>query len=244
MTSHDADAPATTRWSVEAYGAPGDATTCVLVHGIGVSARYFRRLATVLGRDRLTLVPDLPGFGRTPPLDGEPTITALADGLVEEIAGRGVRRAVLLGHSMGAQVVAEAARRHPDVAERVVLLGPVVDPAARSARAQALRLARDTLHEPLDVNAIVFSDYVRAGPRRYAAQLPHMLGFDLDAAVTQVRCPVVVVRGEQDHIAPDAWVARLAGLARDGRALVVPGAAHVVQHVRPGEVAALCREGS
>ncbi|WP_273651797.1 alpha/beta fold hydrolase [Cellulomonas fimi] len=244
MTTSAARTTPALSWAIEQHGTPRGTTTQVLVHGIGVSARYYRPLARALATDAHVLVPELPGFGRSPRPDEAPSITELADGLVEQLAARGVRRAVLTGHSMGAQVVAEAARRHPDVAERVVLLGPVVDPTAATAVAQALRLARDSVHEPLRANAIVFSDYVRAGVRWYARQLPHMLDFATDAAVAAIRCPVLVVRGERDPIAPDAWVRRLADTAPDGRALVVPGAAHVVQYARAAVVAELCRGGT
>lgn len=230
-------------WFVEEHGAPRGATH-VLVHGIGVSARYLRRLAHELAAESHVLVPELPGFGRTPRLDHAPSITELADGLAAELARRGVERAVLTGHSMGTQVVAEAARRHPDLAERIVLIGPVVDPAARSALAQGLRLARDTLREPPGGNAIVFSDYLRAGPVWYARQLPHMLGYRTRDAVAELTCPVLVVRGARDPVAPERWVADLAAAAAHGCAVSVPGAAHLVQYVRAREVAALCRTGA
>lgn len=236
-------------WAWEEHGDVRATTTHVLVHGIGTSARYFRPLArslalpstTAPGPGARVLVPDLPGFGRSPRPDEAPTIAELADGVVELLADRGVARAVLVGHSMGAQVVAEAARRHPAVAERVVLLGPVVESDARSAPAQAARLARDTPHEPMRANAIVFSDYARAGVRWYSRQLPHMLHFPTETAVAAVRCPVLVVRGEQDRVASDPWVDRLARTAPHGRAVVVPGAAHVVQYSHPDVVADLCR---
>lgn len=228
-------------WAVEEHGAALATTTYVLVHGIGASARYLRPLARALAADARVIVPDLPGFGRTPRPDRAPTITELADGLVERLDGWGVREAVLVGHSMGAQVVAEAARRHPEVVARVVLLGPVVEAHDRNASAQAARLVRDTLHESLRANAIVFSDYARAGVRWYARQLPHMLDFPTEQAVAGVRCPVLVVRGEQDRVASDEWVLRLARTAPDARAVVVPGAAHVVQYARPEVVADLCR---
>ncbi|GCD19719.1 alpha/beta fold hydrolase [Cellulomonas algicola] len=244
MTTSAARTTSALPWAIEQHGSPRGTTTQVLVHGIGVSARYFRPLARALSADAHVLVPELPGFGRSPRPDEAPSISELADGLVEQLAAHGVRRAVLTGHSMGAQVVAEAARRHPDVAERVVLLGPVVDPSAPTAVAQALRLARDSVHEPLRANAIVFSDYLRAGVRRYARQLPHMLDFATDAAVAETRCPVVVVRGARDPIASDAWVRRLADTAPDGRALVVPDAAHVVQYAQAAVVAEVCRGGT
>lgn len=241
MTTRAAPPASALPWTIEEHGADRGAAPQVLVHGIGVSARYFQPLARALASDAHVLVPELPGFGRSPRPDRAPTITELADGLVERLGDRGVDRAVLVGHSMGAQVVAEAARRHPAVAERVVLLGPVVEAGSRSALAQAVRLVRDTPHEPLRANVIVFSDYARAGVRWYAQQLPHMLAFPTEDAVAAVRCPVLVVRGEQDRVASDAWVRQLAHVASDGRAVAVPGAAHVVQYSRPAVVADLCR---
>lgn len=231
------------RWFVEEHGVPGGATH-VLVHGIGVSARYFRRLARHLSGDAHVLVPELPGFGRTPQTESPPSIAELADGLAFELETRGVRRAVLTGHSMGAQVVAEAARRHPRLVERVVLLGPVVDPGSPTVVGQALRLLLDGLLEPPGGNAIVLGDYLRAGPRWYAAQLPHMMAFDTRAAVAELGCPVLVVRGSRDPVATTGWVRDLASTAADGEAVEVRGAAHLVQHARAEQVAALCATGS
>ena len=226
-------------WFVEEHGTPGG-TVHVLVHGIGVSARYLRRLARELAVGGAhVLIPELPGFGRTPRTPSAPTIPELADGLAAELDARGITGAVLTGHSMGTQVVAEAVRRHPHLARRVVLIGPVVDPAAPSVVAQALRLARDGLAEPPGGNAIVIGDYLRAGPRWYAAQLPHMLRYRIEEAVAELACPVLVVRGARDPVAPAAWTRRLAAAA-GGVAVEVPRAAHLVQHVRAREVAALC----
>ncbi|MGY4645705.1 alpha/beta fold hydrolase [Cellulomonas sp. URHB0016] len=235
--------PACGTWVVESHGDPGGSSARVLVHGIGMSARYFRRLTAELATDGRVLVPELPGCGRTPRTARAPRVDELADGLAAELDARDVRGATLVGHSMGAQVATELACRRPDLAGRLVLLSPVVDDDARSGPAQGLRLARDTLREPLGANLVTFTDYLRAGPRWYLAQLPHMLGYRLEERLPDVRCPVVVVRGERDMVAPQAWVARLAGLAPDGHAVVVPGAAHVVMYSRPELVARLCRGG-
>lgn len=244
MTAVPAHCPSVPRWFVEEHGSPGGAVH-VLVHGIGVSARYLRRLARELAEGGAhVLVPELPGFGRTPQTASAPSVAELADGLAFELGLRGVSGAVLTGHSMGTQVVAEAVRRHPHLASRVVLIGPVVDPRAPSMLAQAARLTLDALLEPPSGNAIVLSDYLRAGPRWYAAQLPHMLGFDVRGAVAALACPVLVVRGARDPVAPARWVEELAGCAADGVAVEVRGAAHLVQHVRAREVAALCRAGA
>jgi len=224
-----------------AEGGDPFAPAYVLVHGIGVSARYFGPLAETLERDSHVLVPDLPGFGRSPDPDHALDVSGLADVVADLVADRGLVAPVLVGHSMGAQVVTEVLATRPGLAGGAVLIGPVVDAAARSGPRQAARLLRDTRHEPARVNALIVADYARCGPRRYLATLPHMLRYRIDERLPLVGEPVLVVRGERDRIAPTSWVRRLAGLAPRGSAHEVPGAGHVVMYTEPERVSALCR---
>lgn len=222
-----------------------DAAVVVLVHGIGVSERYFRPLAAELATDRRVLVPDLPGFGRsrTPRPRRVPTVPDLARVVLGVLRRRGVRRAVLVGHSMGAQVVAEAALQAPDLVERVVLVGPVVDPAAPTVAGQAWRLARDGLHEPARANAVVVTDYLRAGPRWYAAVLPQMFAYDTRAAVTELAAEVVVVRGRDDRVCSREWGRSLADAAPRGALREVPGG-HVAMATASDAIARWARDGA
>lgn len=222
---------------------PADAPVVVLVHGIGMSERCYRSLTAELATDRRVLVPDLPGFGRSARPSRVPRIEDLADVVLAVLRHRGVERAVLVGHSMGAQVVVEAMRRAPEVVARVVLIGAVVDADAPSMPRQALRLARDGLHEPLGVNALVVTDYVRTGPSWYSAVLPHMFGYDTAAAVTGLTGPVLVVRGENDPVASRSWSRRLAALAPDGAVREVPRAGHVAMATHAPLVARWVRDG-
>lgn len=224
-----------------AEGGDPHAPAYVLVHGIGVSARYFRPLAETLETDSHVLVPDLPGFGRSPDPAHALDVAELADVVADLVLERGLTAPVLVGHSMGCQVVTEVLATRPGLASAAVLVGPVVDDAARSAVRQAARLARDSLHEPARVNALIVADYARCGPRRYLATLPHMLGYRIEERIGRVAEPVLVVRGEHDTVAPADWVHRLAGLAPDGTAHEVPDAGHVAMYTQPERVRALCR---
>lgn len=221
---------------------PAGAPPVVLVHGIGMSHRSFRALTAELAVDRRVLVPDLPGFGRSPRPDRAPSIADLADVVVAELAARDLAPAVLVGHSMGAQVVAEAMLRAPDRVRAVVMIGTVVDPSGGSLPGQAARLARDGLHEPPGVNALVVTDYLRTGPRWYTRVLPHMLDYDTRAAVRRLPGPAVLVRGERDPVASRGWTRELAALAPSGVAREVPRAGHVAMATHAPLVARWVRE--
>lgn len=227
-------------------GSPAEATTpgarprdVVLVHGIGVSGRYFARLERELaapGAGRV-VVPDLPGFGGSPRSDAPLSIGDHADVVAALIAHLGLVRPVVLGHSMGAQVVAEAAVRRPDLVGEAVLVGPVADPRARTALQQGARLARDVLAEPPATSLLQANEYLRCGPRWYLATLPHMLDYPLEERIAEIVAPVLLVRGANDPVAPAAYVRDLARRARAARLLTVPAAGHVAWWAQPWHLA-------
>lgn len=208
----------------------------LLVHGIGVGCRYFGRLIPRLEDAGTVLTVELPGFDRAPKPADVLAVEDLADLLAAFVREQG-RPVVAVGHSMGAQIVAALAVRHPDTVAAVAMLGPVTDPTERTAWQQGLRLGQDTLIEPPMANRLVFTDYARTGPRRYLATVPSMLDYDLEAAAASIAVPAVVVRGTRDPIARHGWAARVASLLPAGRLVEVPGAPHVVMWSRPDAVA-------
>jgi pimeloyl-ACP methyl ester carboxylesterase len=209
----------------------------LLVHGIGMSHRYLRRLHAELSSDGRVVSVDLPGFAGVRPPDGDvdiPTMAAALAALVDHLALRDV---VLIGHSMGCQWVTELAVQRPDLASHVVLLGPVADDRHRTAFAQARALALDCLRESPTANWIVLTDYLRSGTRWYFSQLRHMLAYPTEERVGALMRPVLIVRGTLDPVAGLAWCRRLRDAAADAALVEVPRGPHVVQHRAPRAVA-------
>lgn len=205
------------------------APTIVLVHGIGMSHRSFRRSQAALAGTHRTVSVDLPGFGGLPGAGRRLQIEELADLVVRAVGARGAGPLVLVGQSMGTQVVAEAARRHPGVVESVVLVSPVVVSGRRRVPVQALELARDSFVEGLRMNAVLTTDYLRSMPQ-YLRELGPMLRYRLEDTLPHVAQPVLVVHGSADPIARQAWSARVAAAAPRGVYVELPGPHHVQEH--------------
>lgn len=218
------------------------AQTVVLVHGIGVSSRYFRPLAAELARHCTVYAVELPGFGSAPRPSRALDVPDLGGILAGVLARLGLTDVILIGHSMGCQVVTEAARQAPQVVQRLVLLAPTVNDRERSVVMQGLRLLQDTLHESPLVNWIVFSDYVRSCAQ-YARTLKPMLKHRLEDVLGSVLCPVHIVRGEQDPIVPAAWVARLVDACPGATTDTVAGAPHVFMYEDAAQTARCCMAG-
>jgi pimeloyl-ACP methyl ester carboxylesterase len=83
----------------------------LLLHGLGGSWRSWSTVLGPLAAEREVIVPDLPGFGHTPPLAGEVSIATLADAVTAFLDARGLRGVDAVGSSMGARLVLELARR-------------------------------------------------------------------------------------------------------------------------------------
>jgi pimeloyl-ACP methyl ester carboxylesterase len=209
----------------------------IFVHGVGVSHRYFTPLRDELANDFDIHAIDLPGFGGLPKSRVAPDITESADLLAAVLDELGVRGAILLGHSMGADWVAELAVRRPDLAGCVVLAGPVTDDSARNLAVQTFRLLRDILGEPLVTNLTVFLDYLRCGPVWYLKHCRFMIPYPIEDAVAVLRMPVLILRGGDDPIAGLDWSRRLRARAADGRLVIVPGKRHNAHHSAPLAVA-------
>jgi pimeloyl-ACP methyl ester carboxylesterase len=113
----------------------GRAPVVVAAHGVTATHRSFRALAEQLGDQVTVLAPDLRGRGRSNGVTGPFSMAAHADDLVAVLDHAGVRRATIVGHSMGAFVAVVTAHRHPERVERLVLvdgglpldLGPLAD---------------------------------------------------------------------------------------------------------------------
>ncbi|KNC17775.1 hydrolase [Arthrobacter sp. RIT-PI-e] len=127
--------------------------TLVMVHGFRGDHHGLLRLVEELPGYRVVL-PDLPGFGQGAELPGTHDVAAYAR-FVAACADRfapGPR--VLLGHSFGSVIAAEAAARDPRLAPVLVLVNPISSPAlegpSRTASriAEAYYVAADRLPEP------------------------------------------------------------------------------------------------
>ena len=90
-------------------------TALVACNGIGVSTFFWRRLAEHFAPARTFVTWDYRGHGQTPVPDHpeDLTVALCARDLWTVVTRAGFERAVLLGHSMGTQVILEAWRQHP-----------------------------------------------------------------------------------------------------------------------------------
>ncbi|MGH2867672.1 MAG: alpha/beta fold hydrolase, partial [Solirubrobacteraceae bacterium] len=89
----------------------GTGRALLLIHGLGSSWRSWNPILPALQSARDVIAVDLPGFGDTPPLDGDVSIATLADALEGFLWGHALDGVDVVGSSMGARLALELARR-------------------------------------------------------------------------------------------------------------------------------------
>jgi pimeloyl-ACP methyl ester carboxylesterase len=212
--------------------------TFVLIHGIGMGRSIFADLVEHLRDHGRVVTLDQPGYGDAPEpprtLSMERTADLVAALLRHRQADRSRGEIVVLGHSMGSQVATELAARHPHSVDRLVLVAPTVDPTARTAPKQLLRLAHDLLAESPRVLVIGAREYLRAGPN-LRRKLHAMLSHRPERSYPRVLAPTLVIRGTEDTVCPQSWCLRVTAMIPGAELTEIDGHGHetMIRDARP-----------
>jgi pimeloyl-ACP methyl ester carboxylesterase len=243
----------------------GEGPPLVLLHGLGGSAVVWRPVRALIERERELIVPDLPGFGASPPLDGGQPATAanLAGAIVELCAGLGVERPHVAGNSLGAWVALEMAKAGrarsvagispaglwrnalgPRRVERQRMgrrLRPLLAAALSTARGRRALLATTVAHPErvpaADARTLVLA-YVDAQGYEAANEAMRADPFEHEG---RIDVPVTLAWGEGDRIVGRPSRTRIPPGARF---FTVPGWGHTPTWDDPEGVAALLLEAS
>ena len=223
---------------------PPDSSPMMHLHGFGLSGRYLLPTAELLAGEFRTLVPDLPGFGRSgrprQPLD----VPELAQAAAAFLDDRGIEKVTLVGNSMGCAVICEFAHLYPERLERAVLVAPAGglhnQPLGRALK----QLARDGIREPLGLMQVAVPDYLRFGVPSTLRMFRALTRYPALDRLLQLHIPTLVVLGSADPLMPaPPRVKEVAGQIDNSVLLVViHGAAHAINFSHPGELANVIRQ--
>jgi len=226
----------------------------VLLQGLGLSSRFWFEQPELLAHDpthpRRVLVLDNRGTGRSDKPRPPYRMATMADDVIAAMDAANMRRAVVVGISMGGMIAQHVALRHPKRVDGLVLLATT--PGLPHGRLPGLRalatlislpllrrpgggsaLARILLPEAEQPNArTLMSEWPaalqedRIPPLAFLGQLSavalHSTGFRL----RRLDVPTVVVGAEHDVVVPAGCSRQLAKLIPHAHLEILPDAAH------------------
>lgn len=201
----------------------GAGTPVLLLHANPGDGRDYAAVTPALAERHTTYAVDWPGYGDSPIPPRPETVTAMAyAGLLPEIlAGLGLRRAALIGNSMGGYAAARLAATRPEAVSALVLVNSAGftrhNPLTRAitrlkgtetvTRALVGRLPRLYLRERTPaVREMLARDEARRGDRAdIALEAAIWRSFttgehDLRARATRITAPTLLLWGTRDPI--------------------------------------------
>jgi pimeloyl-ACP methyl ester carboxylesterase len=102
-----------------------DAPVLILLHGFGSSLETWENWATSLSTHYRVVRFDLPGCGLSEPDRSRDYSDARSTALIRDLMDRlGIRRAALIGNSMGGRIAWRYAAAHPERVSKLVLISP------------------------------------------------------------------------------------------------------------------------
>ena len=203
----------------------------VLVQGIGLDGRFWFDQPELLANDGerpwRVLVPDNRGVGSSD-MPGRPwTMADMADDVAAVLDHAGVRRAVIVGISMGGMIAQHVALRHPDRVSGLVLMATTPGlPHGRLPKLQTLGvLLGSPLRKTGHVEALAQlvlpghahgqADDILAGwigllkqkaprPPAFFGQLGAVISHSTGRRLGKIRVPTRVITGDDDKLVPPA----------------------------------------
>jgi 3-oxoadipate enol-lactonase len=232
---------------------PSAAPVVTLTHPLGVTLALWDDHVEALTQSFRVLRYDVRGHGNSDVPPGPYTLEQMAGDLFDLLDSLGIMETHFVGVSMGGLIGMTAALTRPSRIRRLVLCdttacyGPGVRPMweDRIRVAESQGMTQDLVDRTM---AIWFTEGFRArqpgvvgriaamlrktDPRGYAAAI-RAIGFvDLTERIAAIRCPALVVVGDQDPGTPPAMARVLHERIAASQLVVIPDAMHcaVVEH--------------
>lgn len=250
---------ASTRLVRRGTGAP-----VVLVHGVGLDLGMWDELVRALDGEFELIRYDMLGHGGTPLPAGEVGLDRFVEQLGEVLRGEGLNQACVLGYSMGGLVAGSFAARHPDALGRLVLMSTVFRRTEAERRAVQARLGKAESEDgqasaQASIERWFSPAFADAEAGRVAAIRQRLLSNRredflaayrifasaddvLPEAAPRIRCPTLVLTGEQDSGSTPRMAEELARAIPQAALRVVPGQKHMLPVEGVEAVAAALRE--
>lgn len=250
------------RLHYQRMGWPGPSPV-VLLHGLGLSTFTWRKIVPALAEHREVVALDLLGFGRSDkPQPADYSVTGQAEVVLRFLEALDLAAVTLVGHSLGGAVALALAVQRPERVARLILIGSAAYPqkepffvrwprlpfaplvarcAPRLFCAWGLRYA---VHDPRRIDRAALQTYAavlgaRAGAEAYSATVRALRAEPLDPLCrrfSEIRCPTLILHGENDRVVPRSVPERLAAELPQAHLHFLPWTGHLPQEEQPQAV--------
>lgn len=193
--------------------------TVILLHGYSDSWVSYTRVLPLLDKKYHVYVPDLRGHGESERPASGYTLPDFAGDIVAFMDAKGIRKATIVGHSMGSFVAQHVAIMAPERVERLVLVGSA--PAVSNGEVSQLQIEVNALTDPVPPKFVtefqksvitrpvpdefmerVIQESLKLPARVWRDAMAGMLAQNSSVTLSKIKAPTLIIWGDQETVFP------------------------------------------
>ena len=246
-------------------------TPIILIHGFTASLYTWRFNIEELGREFPVYALDLPGFGFSDkPLNFDYSLSGYADFIVAFMDEMGIKKAVLVGNSMGGGIAIKTFSKYPERVEGLVLIDALAYPGAgmifgfklmkhpvigkimmsMSYRFVIKHLILPGIYYDKDfITDDVIDSYYDVYKTENARKVPRWVSREIirsypiiEEEIKGISVPTLIIWGEDDHLIPEKNATYFARDITDSQLEIIPKAGHMPHEEKSAEVNSLIKD--
>jgi pimeloyl-ACP methyl ester carboxylesterase len=219
--------------NVQDEGEPHKPPVLLLHHGLDSVRAWEEQIGVLVEAGFRVIAYDRWGYGRSdsrPALD-VPGFTTDLDDLNTLLEVLGIGQVTLIGHSDGGTIALYFAARQPGRVTCLVTVAAHIyidakmEPGIREIRQafeENVRFQKGMRRSHGEKYQSVFNNWFNAWHRL------EVLAWDMRPLLRQIRCPALIVQGEEDEHATPQHAKDIAGCIADSELWIIPGAKHML----------------
>jgi pimeloyl-ACP methyl ester carboxylesterase len=239
----------------------GSGIPLVFIHGFGSSIYSWRKNLDPISKHHRVCAPDLPGFGYSDkPLDADYSIDAYADFIIQFMDKLQIKKAVLVGHSLGGGIALLASLKYPSRVQALILLNteayPITPPLMLTvAKLPGIRsiihraigewvvrisLKRSYYDHTLITDRLVdeyYRPFLTENGKAVPIKVLQAMDFEklkeLPRRYRRIRKKTLIIWGKEDRISRIHLAHKLKKDLRNSKLLIIPNSGHLVQEEKP-----------
>jgi pimeloyl-ACP methyl ester carboxylesterase len=189
------------------YEVRGAGEPLILLHGGVGSTGMFGEIMPTLSRSRQVIALDLQAHGRTADIDRPVSFEAMADDVAALMKTLEIKKADVMGYSLGGGVALRMAIQHPEMVRKLVIVSAPCKRAGWYPEIQAAMGEFDPANVEQMKQSPMYQAYARIAPRPQDwavlfKKLSELLRKDYDWSneVAGIKSPVLLVVGDADAV--------------------------------------------
>jgi len=233
-----------------AYEVNGSGHPLLLITGLGYGQWFWHKIVPDLAKYFQVITFDNRGAGESDKPPGPYTTAMMASDAIALLDSLGVKKAYVMGHSLGGFIAQELTLARPDLVEKLILAsttygGPNVIPITPEALEVLTKRDGDIVelvqkgikvacapnfaerHPEVVKELLEYRLTNPVPPEQYQAQMMAGATHNAESRISQITCPVLILFGEYDRVVPPGNAQLLAQKLPNARIKILPNTGHI-----------------